>query len=78
MLFFIRMNTAVKQRKSVVKDVLAEVRWLRSAVIGMIGRDAEGKYRPEFVRRALKNAAEKPTKKFMNAATLLKELKSYE
>lgn len=78
MLFSGHMNTAAKQRKSIVNDVLAEVRLLRSVVIGMIGRDGEGKYRSEFVKRALKNAGEKPTKKFTSATAFLKELKSYE
>ena len=33
-----------------------EVKMLRSFVISIVGKDPEGDYRPEFVRKALRDA----------------------
>ena len=64
------MKTATK--------LLSEVRLLRSAVIGLVGRDSEGAYRSSFIQSALKKAAQKPTRKFADAESFLKELEAYE
>lgn len=77
-LWFWSMNILVKERAKTTKTLLAEVRLLRSAIMGFLGKDPEGNYRAEFVARALKNAAKKPTKQFTNAAKFLKELEAYE
>ena len=51
-----------------------EVALLRSAVIGLIGEDPEGKYRPEFVRSTLAALRRKPTHRFSSPENFLKEL----
>lgn len=69
------MNTLAKQTRPTLKQLAAEVRLLRSAVIGLIGRDPEGEYNPEFVQRALANAAEKPSYTFTTPEAFLADLK---
>jgi hypothetical protein len=49
-----------------------EVAILRSFVIGAAGRDAEGNYQPQFVRRIQKAAQETPVTSFKNANQFLK------
>ena len=51
-----------------------EVKMLRSFAVGIVGRDAEGEYRPEFVRQALRDANRVPTKRFVSAKKFLAEL----
>lgn len=51
-----------------------EVALLRSAVIGLIGKDAEGKYRPEFVKSTVKAIAKAPTKHFISARQFLSDI----
>lgn len=51
-----------------------ELELLRSLVIGTLGRDKEGDYNPSFVKNILKTAGEKPTRKFENKETFLKQL----
>ena len=68
-------NSAVK-----IKDELANLRGevvlLRSAIISLLGEDQEGQYRPEFVKKILKAATEKPKFAFNGSAEFLKQLKS--
>lgn len=59
-----RMNTTLKQ----------EVALLRSAVIGLIGEDSEGRYRPEFVESTFAALRRKPTNRFHSPERFLKEL----
>lgn len=58
------MDTTLKQ----------EVALLRSAVIGLIGEDSEGQYRPEFVRSTFAALLRKPTRRFRSPESFLKEL----
>lgn len=51
-----------------------EVRLLRSALIGIIGKDPEGVYRPECVERLLLETLDKPTKKFIDSKSFLKDI----
>ena len=51
-----------------------EVRLLRSAVAGLVGRDREGQYRPEFVEEILNDQQRNPTTEFTTEADLLKRL----
>lgn len=39
--------------------LIEEIKLLRSFLIGITGKDKEGNYRPEFVKRILKAAREK-------------------
>lgn len=52
-----------------------EVRMLRSLAISIVGRDPEGEYRPEFVRKALREANRVPTERFESAKKFLAELR---
>ncbi|MDO8517985.1 MAG: hypothetical protein Q7S26_01690 [bacterium] len=51
-----------------------EVSLLRSAVIGLIGEDSEGAYRPEFVESTFAALRRKPTKRFVSARQFLDNL----
>lgn len=52
-----------------------EVRALRSFIIGVLGKDREGEYRPEFVREVLKAAREKAIFTFKNKRAFLEQLR---
>ncbi|HEX8947070.1 MAG TPA: hypothetical protein VF829_02550 [Candidatus Paceibacterota bacterium] len=47
---------------------------LRSAVIGLIGRDREGSYRPEFVKSTLAALKQKPVKRFTSPKQFLADI----
>ena len=49
-----------------------ELTLLRSAVAGLVGKDKEGKYRPEFVAEALDSVSRKPTETFASSDDFLK------
>lgn len=66
---------SIKDLEKLVNNLSSEVVILRSFVIGMAGRDDEGKYRPAFVKTIKKAAAEKPTHAFSRRNSLLKLLK---
>ncbi|MEK7655234.1 MAG: hypothetical protein AAB386_00945 [Patescibacteria group bacterium] len=55
-------------------ELASEVKRLRSVVIGLVGRDKEGAYRPAYVRRLLKIAAIPATHTFKDSETFLREL----
>ena len=49
-----------------------EVTLLRSAVAGMIGKDREGMYRPEFVAEVFASLKRKPTDRFSTPEAFMK------
>ena len=49
-----------------------EVTLLRSAVAGIIGKDPEGQYKPEFVAEVFASLKRKPTEKFSTPEAFLK------
>lgn len=51
-----------------------EVDLLKSAIFGFIGRDAEGEYRPAFVRKTLRRANERSVHEFKTARDFMKAL----
>ncbi|MCD6193307.1 MAG: hypothetical protein J7L26_07535 [Candidatus Aminicenantes bacterium] len=51
-----------------------EVKILRSVIIGLLGKDKEGEYRPEFVEKVLKTSKEKSVGIFKDKKTFLKEI----
>jgi uncharacterized membrane protein len=51
-----------------------EVALLRSAVIGLVGKDPEGEYRPEFVRSTFAALRERATKQFESPEQFLADL----
>ena len=52
-----------------------DIALLRSFAISIVGRDKEGTYRPEFVRRVRTKLREKATKRFSGADAFLKEVR---
>ena len=55
-------------------DIQQDVRMLRSLLIGMVGEDREGVYRPAFVRALLAASMEQPTRRFRNTKNFLDDL----
>ena len=53
-----------------------EVELLRSLVIGILGRDKEGEYRPEFVKKILGSVREKAPHSFKNGKSFLKHFRT--
>ena len=51
-----------------------EVTLLRSAVIGLVAKDREGQYRPEFVMEMFSSTKRTPTTTFNNAEQFLAEI----
>lgn len=60
-----------------VKELRKETSFLKKAVISLL-RDPEGEYKPAFVRRMLKLAAERPKKlhKFTTQENFVKNIRS--
>lgn len=65
------MNTT---RLSSITALRREIKLLRSFVIGAAGKDDEGQYRPEFVRKILAASAETPKHRFTTAQSFFKQL----
>ena len=67
-----------RQNHRINSDVLnllkQEVELLRSLVISTVGKDKEGEYKPEFIRRILKSANSKPKHIYKDSKTFLSQL----
>ncbi|MBI2444291.1 MAG: hypothetical protein HYV42_03575 [Candidatus Magasanikbacteria bacterium] len=57
-------------------QLTAEVKLLRSSLIGFLGEDEEGEYRPEFVAKILHRSQQSPTRVFRGARDFLSRLRS--
>lgn len=57
-----------------IENLQNEVQNLRSLVIGLVGRDREGAYRPDFVKKILKAAKQKAEYVFESKDSFLKRL----
>ena len=55
-------------------NIAQELTLLRSAVIGLIGKDSEGEYRPEFVKKVLRALKEKPRYTSTSKEKFLKQI----
>lgn len=51
-----------------------EMKMLRSLVVSLVGRDSEGEYRSDFVRKALHARKLQPTRRFVSKKVFLAEL----
>jgi len=69
-----RQKTLEKLNRSPY-NLREEIKALRSFIIGVLGKDSEGEYKPEFVRKILKVAREKATFTFKNKKDFLKQIK---
>ena len=58
-----------------ISELKRETAVLRSFVVGAVGRDEEGEYRPEFVKEVLSSAKDEKVFAF-NKADFLKKLRS--
>ncbi|MFH1326085.1 MAG: hypothetical protein ABIH48_01300 [Candidatus Falkowbacteria bacterium] len=61
--------------KNKINSLLQEIKILRSAVIGWAGRDSEGNYNSNFIKKVLKASKESPIHKFKDKKSFLKSLK---
>jgi len=52
-----------------------EARTLRSFVIGVLGRDQEGEYKPSFIKSVLRSASKAGNIVFRNKKSFLKKLR---
>lgn len=59
---------------SLSNDLRTEVNLLKSFIIGVAGRDPEGEYRPEFVKKILAAIKEKSRYRFSGAKNFLRQL----
>lgn len=57
-----------------VSELKEELKILRSFVIGVLGKDKEGEYRPEFVKKILKLATEEAPLAFRNKKEFIKRI----
>jgi hypothetical protein len=62
------------RNKYQISELQEEVRILRSFVIGIIGKDKEGKYNPEFVEKILQSSQEESKHTFKDSASFLKQI----
>jgi len=68
--------TTLEKTNRTVEELKKEVRQLRSFVIGVTGKDPEGDYRPEFIKRVKKASAEKLIYEYTGPNSLMKLLKN--
>ena len=68
------LDTRTTNNGTEVKILLREVKLLRSAVIGWVGKDSEGLYNSKFVKQVLKNCQEKDEYAFKDKKSFLKSL----
>ena len=66
------MTTKTLERKT--RKLEKEVTLPKSFIIGYLGKDPEGEYKPEFVKRVLRAAKEKPIYTY-NPKTFLRQIR---
>ena len=78
------METNIVTKKSSSKSIRVstrhlqrEVALLRSAVMGLVGQDSEGTYRPELVREVFASLEQKPSYEISSSEAFLKRLEKY-
>lgn len=65
----------INAKKRTLADLEHEIMRLRSSIIGLLGRDMEGEYRPEFVAEILGASTETTTYRYEGPGSLLKQLR---
>ena len=58
-----------------VSEIKKEVKNIHSFIIGILGKDKEGEYRPEFVKKILNLSAKKADFIFKNSKNFLKQIR---
>lgn len=69
-------ETTIKNGKNGIANLERELSLLRSFVIGVAGKDKEGNYRPEFVRKIMKAAKGKKEFIFQNRKSFLSRVQN--
>jgi len=59
-----------------VSHLQKEIELFRSFIIGLIGKEKEGEYKPEFVEKVLKASREKATYSFKDKKAFLSQLEN--
>lgn len=65
----------ILSQKYSAKKIREELNLLRSFIIGMIGKDKEGAYRPEFVKRVFRSLQERANRSFRDEKSFLQDLR---
>ena len=65
------LDARMTNNRTEMKILLREVKLLRSAVIGWVGKDSEGLYNSKFVEQVLKNCQEKDEYVFKDKKSFL-------
>lgn len=68
------MTTKTLEKRT--SELKKEIELLRSVVLGYVGKDSEGDYKPDFVKRAISAVSQNPKYEFKDAGSLLKHLRS--
>ncbi|MBI2626331.1 MAG: hypothetical protein HYW69_01920 [Candidatus Nealsonbacteria bacterium] len=68
------MVTTINDKNVNIAKLQEEINILRSFVIGITGKDKEGNYRPEFVKKILKSAKEREEFSFKGTKHFLSDL----
>jgi len=69
------MLNQASENQTTITDLQQEVSLLRSFIIGLTGKDREGKYKPKFVKETLNALKEKAPKRFTNSESFLTEIR---
>ena len=69
------MATSTSTKTNSIKELKREVELLRSVVIGQIGKDPEGEYKPAFVEKILEAAQEPRAHEFHDEDSFLKDIR---
>lgn len=64
----------ILKNKSQISKIQEEIELLRSFIIGIIGKDKEGEYNPEFVKKVFETSQEKPRYAFKDKHSFLKQI----
>lgn len=67
------MTTRTLERKT--SQLKKEIGLLRSFVIGQAGKDPEGSYNPDFVKRVMGALSEEPKYEFKNTHSFLRHIR---
>ena len=68
-------QATIKNEEKNIANLQQEVGLLRSFVVGIAGKDKEGNYRPEFIRKILESSKEKGEFVFKDGKSFLARLR---
>ena len=69
------MEEKTLEKLNQLSNLKEEIKTLRSFIIGILGKDQEGEYKPEFIHKILKAAQKKTAFTFKNKKAFLKNLR---